>query len=130
MKTNSLVVLIVTLAIGLVAASCREETDVPVIPCIMKTDTLIAPQNLTVEYLLKADGDYGIAVFYYFGSDGMVAISNPVTPYYVSVDLPVGATIHAGSEGSVREGSIEISYKAYNSEINYERITVCSQVKP
>ncbi|GEM_PF-2296727 len=117
-------------ALFLLTTSCREETEVPVITCIMATDTLIAPQNVTVEYLLKAEGDYEVAVFYYYGIDGLVAISNPTTPYFVSIELPVEATIHAGSEGTVKEGNIEISYKAYNSEISFERITVCSQEKP
>jgi hypothetical protein len=130
MKPFAVVLFIVVLCISLFTQSCTKETEVPQIGCNLETDQMTAPQGLTVEYLLKGEGDYVVSGFYYYGTDGKVSISNPVVPYFITLQIPEGTSIQAGAEGSVKEGNIEISYKAYNSESNFEGAAVCSQTKP
>ena len=112
-------ILAALLAAILLLAACSETSDPAPLPppsqplaCSLAVTTFLTPRLVTLTYSLEASGVASISEVTYMEADGTeITVSNPSLPWEVSVDVPQdnGLTLRASAQGSVTQGSIELS---------------------
>lgn len=109
-------------------AGCQKNQETTDMSCQLQTNTTVFEESsLDVTYKLEASGDYTISSFYYYDETGKVVLQNPAVPFEITVSLAAQKTVEAGAAGSVKNGSIEASYKATGDSAVYIGLDQCEQ---
>ncbi len=116
------------LFVALLVLGCSKSSDISDLSCQLQTNkTVVEVNSIDVTYSLEAEGDYKVVSFYYYDESGKVVLQNPEVPYEFTVTLTDQKTIEAGAQGSVKNGSIKVSYKATSDTAVYQGLDQCEQ---
>ncbi|HMM11819.1 MAG TPA: hypothetical protein PKE03_06990 [Bacteroidales bacterium] len=108
--------------------ACNDQQIVAPAECRIQTFARKNPrESISVTYELKANGQYQLARWYYYGPQGRVSFENPQTPLSVTVVLGANDSIYAGAIGQVTEGSLRVSYRAVAADTLIEASDLCIQ---
>ncbi|MBK9292409.1 MAG: hypothetical protein IPM52_12400 [Bacteroidetes bacterium] len=83
--------------------------------------------QLVVTYELSSTGEHAVSQWFYYGPDGKVIVLSPELPATITVALGPEDSVLAGATGTVKAGSIRVSYRAVAPDTVITASDICIQ---
>ena len=88
--------------------SCKKDSETT---CNLSATVNQAPVGMSIVYAASQTGDGVISSLTYVSGTGNVTVTNPSLPWSVTVYVPAGTGVTLSASGSVKNGSLNVSYE-------------------
>lgn len=122
MKKSLLLVFVLAL-IGILFSTCKKDDE---ITCNLSTGK-DAPSDMVIIFKAEQTGDGKITELTYKTSEEQQTLSNPSLPWVRSVDAKGGTALSITAKGTVKNGSLQISYVGVTATDSIAGSDFCSQ---
>ena len=104
--------------------SCKKDKEVT---CTLVTAATQPPVDMNVTYKATQTGDGTISTLSYVNTTGTITISNPQLPWEFTVAVTTSTNVSISASGTVKNGSLNISYNGTSGGATIAGSDFCSQ---
>ncbi len=120
------ILLIFLIPLMFLSSSCKKEKETE-ITCSLTTAPTQPPVDMNVTYKATQTGDGTISSLTYVTITGTVTVTNPQLPWEVTVAVTTTTNVSIAAAGTVKNGSLNISYDGNSGGATIHGSDFCSQ---